>query len=756
MAIRLDGKYLLLVERDVRWLERSYDGWDMETQRPVTVGWFPAGEGHPILPVTTRLQHPNIISLLDVRRDEDGGVWAVWDHFGPAGADTLEEMAASSHAVTWVAHEATQALLYARGALARPGGFRIGDFGADQIRLFEDGSVRVVGFGRIAAERDDARELGQLGEWLTGWLVHSGEAEAASVEPDSVAAEVVSSATLYADADQRPQAVAPRIIAGLRAGLEGGDSELGDWVRALSSPWSGAATDERQRALLSEDKPDIEECLTFDALPGAEETDGAALPRVRIAPMERPAGEPQPERTSKGLPTQTVRRLPLILTAAAILLIVFGTWQFRGTSDYVGNETGHQVVLRTMPAGASVFLDDTMLIGTTPMHMDDVPSGWHQVRFATADFPTIEDSILVYKQGPHRAFEFVFTRTLRIESLPPGAIVYLNGRRALRPTPFFETHWPVTDPLALVMHLEGYGSIEDCEIDPVYGTLEVRDPAAWSVEPRGDTLVVRGMFVHSVAFFASPSDCRIHVDDTLIVDPSGGASYVLTFGPHRLRAQAVGFESLDTTLVISGQTPSILPVVLSRPVRIFSFDPRDPETDLRALVDRLEGPERTMYVRRFTPYSVRIPAVAHTVTLRKRNYLDTTVYIPPDQVLVTVAMRPTDGGRIPEVLPEDRPESTVPTIPAGPTPTTGGGSWLQVQVEAPGRGSLAGAEIWARSLGVIEETLLGTTDDRGQLRVRLPAGNYDLLAYLDAYSGVRKRVKVRPARNRPVVIELRR
>lgn len=111
---------------------------------------------------------------------------------------------------------------------------------------------------------------------------------------------------------------------------------------------------------------------------------------------------------------------------------------------------------------------------------------------------------------------------------------------------------------------------------------------------------------------------------------------------------------------------------------------------------------------------------------------------------------------MPEVLPEDRPESTVPTIPAGPTPTTGGGSWLQVQVEAPGRGSLAGAEIWARSLGAIEETLLGTTDDRGQLRVRLPAGNYDLLAYLDAYSGVRKRVKVRPARNRPVVIELRR
>ena len=74
----------------------------------------------------------------------------------------------------------------------------------------------------------------------------------------------------------------------------------------------------------------------------------------------------------------------------------------------------------------------------------------------------------------------------------------------------------------------------------------------------------------------------------------------------------------------------------------------------------------------------------------------------------------------------------------------------------PARRSLAGAEVWGRASGESNERFLGTTDAEGRLRVQIPVGNYDLLAYLDAFSGVRKRVKVRPARNRPVIIELNR
>jgi hypothetical protein len=415
------------------------------------------------------------------------------------------------------------------------------------------------------------------------------------------------------------------------------------------------------------------------------------------------------------------------------------------------------VVLETTPPGASVFLDDTLLMGKTPLTLDDLPVGWHSVQFSKTEFPTITDSILVYKQSPHRPFHFVFTRTLILESRPPGAIVYLNGRRAPSPTPYVETEWPATQPLSLVMHLERYGSLEDCVLDPMFGTLQVKDAAAWQVAPLGDSLAIRGQFVASLAFFASPPDCRIIIDDTLEVDPTGGTSYALTYGNHRMRAQAVGFDAADSTIVVSGQTPPILPVVLTRPVRINAFDSSDPDKDLRVLVDRLEGPERTLLVRRFTPYSVRIPAVAHTVTLRKRDYLDTTIYIPPDITRVAVAMTPVRKGRgyVPPAYIESDPDRF--DEPQEPTRTTARNApWINVRVELSGDKNLAGAEIWARTAGEITEEWLGATDASGELRVQIPSGNYDLLAYLDAYSGVRKRVKVRPARNRPIVIELNR
>jgi hypothetical protein len=79
-----------------------------------------------------------------------------------------------------------------------------------------------------------------------------------------------------------------------------------------------------------------------------------------------------------------------------------------------------------------------------------------------------------------------------------------------------------------------------------------------------------------------------------------------------------------------------------------------------------------------------------------------------------------------------------------------------VIVSVPGRQERAGAEIWARAVGESDELRLGTTNERGELKAQLPEGNYDLLAYLDAWSGIRKRVKVRADRNRPITIDLQR
>jgi len=755
--LRLDDRYLLLADRDVRWLDRAFDGWDLVSNAPVTIGYFASSDPPPVLPATLRLVHPNILRMLDLRLGTDGGVWVVWEHFGLAGADILHDMPAPSSAVSRIAHEATRCLLFAREAGDRPGGFRMADFGADQIRLFADGSVRLVGFGRLAVEHADSVEFGRLGEWTASWLAHSSDSGAEADLGAALPGEALAALSAFGEADSNPHAGAARILSGLSLIGEGGKEELGRWIASRSLDDAGARLGAQARSTVDDPELELDVIGTIDLAGSSDIESGGAHPAVTIAPAERPTVKPRAAGLYKGLPHARRNLFPFVVLVLLLAVMLLGGWRFRWFTGLFGIGVEAQIKIESAPAGAAVMIDGDQLAGTTPLALNDLATGWHRIELSAPQFPPLQDSFLVYKEGPHRPFLFVFIRPIRIESRPSGAVVYQNGKRAPRVTPFVENDWPVSEPLSLVMHLESFGSIEDCLLDPAYGTVEVKDPAAWSTDRRGDTVVVEGVFMRTVSFLASPPDCRLQVDDTLQVDPTGAEQYALTFGAHEVRAQAIGFDPLDTTLVISGQSPAQLGIVLARPVRISAYDPRWPDSDLRALVDRLDGPDRTLYVRRFTPYSVRIPAVAFTAVLRKRGYRDTTLYIPPDLTRLHVAMSP--GADSPTAPPEaSAPDLALSTQnDAQDVPESAGeGPWVTIEISVPSRRPLEGAQIWSRAAGETQETFLGRTDAKGQLRVRMPVGNYDLLAYLDAFSGVHKRARIRAARNRPIVVELSR
>ena len=762
MYTQLDDRYLLLEERSVRWLEKVWDGWDRLLDRPVTVGYLAPADLPPVLPQALQLRHPNVLPMLDLRSGGDRSVWVVWDYFGPSGAEAFDELSAPSPAVAWVAHETANALIYARGAQSRPGGYRISDFGADQIRLFEDGRVKIVGFGRLATDSPDAHEFGSLGEWTGLWLAHSSDAGDDPESTGSVSSALVSAVSAFEAADANPDTAAPRIMSALRPTADSGVG-LAAWMQSIGAVAAEDVLRNKMNRALGDHADEIEEIRTAPMVLEGDEAPTSVLPPVTIAPPEPPKIAPKRPSPHKGIPKDRRSPMTAILVALVILLVAVGGWRFRDVIPFLGSTHQPQVIISTSPPGATIWLDDSLLSETTPVSLNDLPMGIHRVSFAVAEFPAVQDSILVYKSGSHRPFHFVFTRPIRIESRPAGAAVYENGKRAPGNTPLLEREWPVTTPLSLVMHLESYGSIENCVLDPVFGTVEVEDPAMWHADRHGDTLVVQGLFVHSTAFLVSPPDCRLIVDDTLEVDGTGGMTYPLTFGTHKLRGEALGFDPLDTLVVISGQSPHQLAVALTRPVRIFAVDPQTPEIDLRVLVDRLDGPDRAMFVRRFTPYSIRIPAVAFTATLRKRGYRDTTVYVPPDMTSLTVVMTPAGSSGLPDYEgyrdyvgePEVVYDGGAADDEAA-REDLAGAPWVNLQVTAPGMRSLAGAEIWVRASGETRERLLGRTLDDGSLRAQIPVGNYDLLAYLDAFSGVRKRVKVRPGRNRPVVIDLNR
>lgn len=86
------------------------------------------------------------------------------------------------------------------------------------------------------------------------------------------------------------------------------------------------------------------------------------------------------------------------------------------------------------PIGAEVWLtpaDKTRnrMVGATPLNLPDLPVGRHQLELRYRDWPTIRRSVEV-AEGTDQSLEFAWKRSLvSLVSDPPGAEVYLEGRR---------------------------------------------------------------------------------------------------------------------------------------------------------------------------------------------------------------------------------------------------------------------------------------------------------------------------------------
>jgi uncharacterized caspase-like protein len=142
------------------------------------------------------------------------------------------------------------------------------------------------------------------------------------------------------------------------------------------------------------------------------------------------------------------------------------------------------VTIQSEPPGASVFLDGTPQ-GTTPVTLQDQPTGPQQLELALEDHEPLSESIDVTEgQGPIRRVLERSTGTLLIQSDPDTATVVLNGER-VGVTPY--TGKINTGPTTLTVTKARYRTVAR-DLDVARGT---NTPLSLTLDPQQATLTVQ-------------------------------------------------------------------------------------------------------------------------------------------------------------------------------------------------------------------------------------------------------------------------
>ncbi len=189
------------------------------------------------------------------------------------------------------------------------------------------------------------------------------------------------------------------------------------------------------------------------------------------------------------------------------------------------------------PPGADVHVDGVFR-GRTPMFLTDLPQGRHRFRFEAVGYLPRE----VEEEFPDRVPRKVYvelpgnTGRLIVRSTPPGATVRLNGAERGK-TPCQLSDVPAGENV-LELLLTGYRPYSE---KLTVGAQETREVAA-----------VLQAIPTSLRVVSIPNGARIYVDDQYRGDAPVDITD-LAPGPHRVRAEMIGYEPMARTVTLAAQ-----------------------------------------------------------------------------------------------------------------------------------------------------------------------------------------------------------
>ena len=199
------------------------------------------------------------------------------------------------------------------------------------------------------------------------------------------------------------------------------------------------------------------------------------------------------------------------------------------------------------PAGATVYVDDALKSGLTPMTITDVTAGSYTIRVTKAGYTEKSQAVVVY-EGQTSTVTLTLSQSqsgggLSVTTVPSGATVYVDGT-VYGVTPLTNVQL-TTGQHALKLMMTGYVDYDATFTITTGQTTPLTLNLVPSSNPSG-----KG----SLQISSTPSDAAIFIDGVL-QGPTPKTISGLSAGSHAVRVTKTGYVDYSASItVIGGQT----------------------------------------------------------------------------------------------------------------------------------------------------------------------------------------------------------
>ncbi|MFH1380382.1 MAG: serine/threonine-protein kinase [bacterium] len=367
-------------------------------------------------------------------------------------------------------------------------------------------------------------------------------------------------------------------------------------------------------------------------------------PLPKPLPEQHPPAPLQGEKTVFDFVLDTAKRhekiiIYVLLGLISIAGIFFGLDIYKQFTPIGRNIHGRlwppAMTLDSFPHGAAASLTqgDKEFIGEneqTPIHIDKIIPGNYALKLHKDGFKDIERIITlkgderinisgtVYTDDAERKyFLFPFEVSLKIESNPPGADVYFDGKKLPGTTPM--KHEVEIGKHTIKIFHNGFEPLGSNEMTASYGQCwidleeaEIKqkniDHRYWSFNKQTlagiNTYAIAGSFWKSMDITTDPPACSVYIDDDK--DPFGTTPLEqvrLKVGHHRIRISKSGFKPVENDIEISSEIDNKLIYSLMKYIWFRSVSSTNPDKDIKSSVT-VGG---TSIKNKKTPFRIPLP-----------------------------------------------------------------------------------------------------------------------------------------------------
>jgi serine/threonine protein kinase len=314
------------------------------------------------------------------------------------------------------------------------------------------------------------------------------------------------------------------------------------------------------------------------------------------------------------------------------------------------------IKIHSVPSGAQVFLNDKLLPDRTPISIDKIQPGIYELKLTTSGYAPIIKSLQVFSKGKifvkgtqsrrgNLPYIFKFKTTLELDSVPPGAEVFLNNIKFGKPTPCTVT-WEVGEPCSIEMKKPGFADLKGYTLDTEQMTDKADNRELWQLHISKEPYTrykITGLLGKFITIDSNPPEADIYLDDNpTSVGTTGAQSKIfLTAGSHKITLKKRRYNSKIINLEINETAPSKIFENLTRPVQFFAYDVSQAnKQDIGAVVTQLIKNNKGFRRNDRTPCRINLQPDTYYAVLTKTGYKDVRVRILPSDSMVVAKMEP--------------------------------------------------------------------------------------------------------------------